>query len=50
MSWGNIVFPSDFGLKANEVSLVVTLATIITFLIQPMIGSVSANKRTRFGR
>ncbi|HEX9075772.1 MAG TPA: MFS transporter [Anaerolineae bacterium] len=41
---------TDFGLRANEVSLVVTLATIITFLIQPMIGSVSDNTRTRFGR
>ncbi len=41
---------SDFGLKANEVSLIVTLATIITFLIQPMIGSVSDNTHTRFGR
>ena len=41
---------TDFGLKANEVSLIVTLGTIITFLIQPMIGSVSDNTRTRFGR
>lgn len=41
---------TDFGLKANEVSLVVTLGTIITFLIQPMIGSVSDNTRTRWGR
>ena len=41
---------SDFGLKANEVSLIVTLATIITFLIQPMIGSVSDNTHSRFGR
>ena len=41
---------TDFGLKANEVSLLVTLATVITFLIQPMIGSVSDNTRTRFGR
>lgn len=41
---------TDFGLRANEVSLVVTLATIVTFLIQPMIGSVSDNTRTRFGR
>ena len=41
---------TDFGLKANEVSLIVTLGTIITFLIQPMIGSVSDNTRTRLGR
>ncbi|MBI4787297.1 MAG: MFS transporter [Chloroflexi bacterium] len=41
---------SDFGLKANEVSIVVTLATIITFLIQPMIGSLSDNTRSRLGR
>ena len=41
---------SDFGLKANEVSLIVTLGTIITFLIQPMIGSVSDNTRTHLGR
>ncbi|MBI5649640.1 MAG: MFS transporter [Chloroflexi bacterium] len=41
---------TDFGLKANEVSLIVTLGTIITFLIQPLIGSVSDNTRTRFGR
>lgn len=41
---------TDFGLKANEVSLIVTLGTIITFLIQPMIGSVSDNTRSRFGR
>ncbi len=41
---------TDFGLKANEVSLIVTLGTIITFLIQPMIGSVSDNTRTRWGR
>lgn len=41
---------TDFGLKANEVSLIVTLGTIITFLIQPMIGSVSDNTHTRFGR
>lgn len=41
---------TDFGLKANEVSLIVTLGTIITFLIQPMIGSISDNTRTRFGR
>ncbi len=41
---------TDFGLKANEVSLIVTLATVITFLIQPMIGSVSDNTHSRFGR
>ncbi len=41
---------TDFGLKANEVSWIVTLGTIITFLIQPMIGSISDNTRTRFGR
>jgi maltose/moltooligosaccharide transporter len=41
---------TDFGLKANEVSLIVTLATVITFLIQPMIGSVSDNTRNRLGR
>jgi len=32
------------------VSLIVTLGTIITFFIQPMIGSISDNTRTRLGR
>ncbi len=41
---------TDFGLKANEVSLIVTLATVITFLIQPMIGAVSDNTHSRLGR
>lgn len=41
---------SDFGLKANEVSLIITLTTVITFLIQPMIGSVSDSTHSRFGR
>ncbi len=41
---------SDFGLKANEVSLILTLATVITFLLQPMIGSLSDNTHTRLGR
>ncbi len=41
---------SDFGLKANEVSLIVTLATIVTFLIQPLIGSLSDNTHSRLGR
>ena len=41
---------TDFNLKATEVSLIITLGTIITFLIQPMIGSVSDNTRTRLGR
>jgi maltose/moltooligosaccharide transporter len=40
----------DFGLKANEVSLVITLTTVITFLIQPWIGSLSDNLDTRLGR
>lgn len=41
---------TDFGLKANEVSLIVTLATVITFLIQPWIGSISDNLRSPLGR
>ncbi len=41
---------SDYGLRANEVSLLLTVCTVVTFLIQPVIGSISDSARTRWGR
>ncbi|MGL4370540.1 MAG: MFS transporter [Spirochaetota bacterium] len=40
----------DFGLNAEQVGLVITLCSIIIFIIQPVVGSISDKTRTRIGR
>ncbi len=49
-SYVPIFLGSNFALDASMVGAVITLNTVITFLLQPGIGSLSDRTRTRFGR
>ncbi len=49
-SYVPIFLGKDFALDASAVGAVLTLNTILVFLIQPGIGSLSDRTRTRFGR
>ena len=49
-SYVPIFLGKDFALDASMVGTILTVNTIIVFLIQPSIGSLSDRTRTRFGR
>ena len=49
-SYVPVFLGKDFALDASLVGAILTLNTIIVFLIQPGIGSLSDRTRTRFGR
>jgi maltose/moltooligosaccharide transporter len=49
-SYVPVFLGKDFALDASLVGTILTVNTIIVFLIQPSIGSLSDRTRTRFGR
>ena len=49
-SYVPVLLGKDFALDASVVGTILTVNTIIVFLIQPGIGSLSDRTRTRIGR